>query len=158
VSDVQGRAVYALAEDGAGAIWVGTSGGLFVRPKGASAFTRFVPERVLEDEVSTETENEEVADETTSPPAVLSRESIRAIAIFRGRVYVAVFGRGIERIDEGKRTPVIGGVAAQNALSLAAEGEVALWVGAATGEVLRFDGSQTTPLALSDGQARWGSE
>ena len=158
VTEVQGRAVYALAEDGAGAVWVGTSSGLFVRPKGASAFTRFAPERVAEDEVSAEAESGGVADETASPPAVLSRESIRAIAIFRGRVYLAVFGRGIERIDEGRRTPVIGGAAAQNALCLAAEGEAALWVGAATGEVLRFDGSQMTPLILSDGQAKWGGE
>src|SRR5262249_51711211 len=39
VAELQGRSVYALVED-SGAVWAGTSGGLFVKPKGAANFLR----------------------------------------------------------------------------------------------------------------------
>src|SRR5262249_1533066 len=39
VAELEGRSIYALAES-EGAIWAGAGGGLFVKPKGASGFSR----------------------------------------------------------------------------------------------------------------------
>src|SRR5262249_61126437 len=39
VAELDGRSIYALAESD-GAVWAGAGGGLFVKPKGASGFSR----------------------------------------------------------------------------------------------------------------------
>jgi len=162
-AQVRGRAVYALAEDGAGAIWMGTSGGLFVKSKDASAFTSASPGRGAGDAITDETTPHEVSGETSPlnpQPSTLNqdRESVRALTVFRGRVHAAIFGRGIERIDDEQRVMVASDDAARRALCLAAEGESALWIGTMEGEVVRFDGTQTTPLKLASGQTGWGAE
>jgi signal transduction histidine kinase/ligand-binding sensor domain-containing protein len=161
VGEIRARSVYALLEDSAGALWAGTSSGLFVKPKDVDAFTLFAPGR---GEITGEAEASEAASETAIPPPpnppseMQERESVRALALFRGQVYAAVFGRGIERIEAGQRTLVLHDAAAQRTLCLAAEGETALWIGTAEGEVWRFDGTQATPLSLPQGQTGWGAE
>lgn len=160
---VRGRAVYALAEDGAGTIWMGTSSGLFVKPKDASAFAAVSAGHGAENLVTDETRSNEASSETAtlnpqSSTLNQDRQSVRALTVFRGRMYAAVFGRGIERIDEGQRVLVASDDAARRALCLAAEGESTLWIGTKEGEVMRFDGTQATPLKLASGQTNWGAE
>jgi len=169
VGELQGRSLYALAEDASGAIWAGTSSGLFVKSKTSSIFTRIssAPNTAI-----TTTNNHEpgqaesgepkppnAAAAAPQPTAPSTRESVRAITSFRGQVYAAVYERGIERIDAIRngqtgygRTPVLTDAAAQHAICLAAEGDAALWFGTADGELRRFDGSQTTSINLPDKQ------
>jgi signal transduction histidine kinase/ligand-binding sensor domain-containing protein len=163
VTEIGTRSVYALAEDGAGTLWVGTSSGLFTKSKDAHTFTLFAAEQGASDTITGETAANAAANETPTPPIPnpsptirnQERESVRALAMFRGQMYVAVFGRGIERIEQGQRKLVASEAAAQRAICLAAEGEAALWLGTSEGEVLRFDGSQVSSLKLDAG---WGAE
>src|SRR5438093_1749031 len=126
---------------------MGTSGGLFLKPKDASAFTSASPGRGAGDTMTDETTPHEASGETSilnPQPSILNqdRESVRALAVFRGRIHAAIFGRGIERIDDEQRVLVASDEAVRRALSLAAEGESALWIGTTEGEVVRFDGTQ----------------
>ncbi len=87
--------------------------------------------------------------------------SVRAILEFRGAVYLATFGRGLERLDEVGRTlvwptaaesltptaepspPSPAEAALQEVVSLAVVGE-ALWIGTARAGTLQFDGNRTS--------------
>jgi signal transduction histidine kinase/sugar lactone lactonase YvrE len=160
--ELQGRSIYALSEDSSGAIRAGTSGGLFVKPKTASAFSRFLsaPNAAITITNDHEVEppgsgdqQQPTDDATTSQPTVPStRESVRAITNFRGQVYAALYERGIERIDGDNRTPVLTDAAAQRAICFAVEGangnDTALWFGTTDGELWRFDGSKTASISL----------
>ena len=159
VSEIGTRSVYALIEDGAGTVWAGTSSGLFVKLKEAPTFKPFAAHSV-DEPANNETKVDETINAETSPsPNPQStvrnqeRESVRALTMFRGQIYATVFGRGVERIENGQRTLVISDEAVQHALCLAAEGERALWIGTAEGKVLRFDGQQAAPLKID-----WGTE
>ncbi len=172
ITEIENRSVYALFEDAAGAIWAGTSGGLFVKTRDAANFSRITDapntEITIEGEnASTSMPDSAAAGSSVNPPATVpsqsvippSKESVRAIASFRGQVYAAYFGRGIERIDGEKRVPVLPQLsepAAQRAICLAAEADQSLWVGTSDGELWRYDGSQfrqiETPLKQQPGQ------
>ncbi len=160
--ELQGRSIYALSEDSSGAIRAGTSGGLFVKPKTASAFSRFLSapnatimitnDHDVEPPGSGE-QQQPTDDAATSQPTVPStRESVRAITNFRGQVYAAFYERGIERIDGDHRTPVLTDAAAQRAICFAVESgdsnDAALWFGTTDGELWRFDGSKTVSISL----------
>ncbi|MEK7832270.1 MAG: two-component regulator propeller domain-containing protein, partial [Acidobacteriota bacterium] len=147
VAELENRSVYSLIEDAAGAIWAGTSDGLFVKSKDAASFIH-----VTETPTTTITiEGENSADDSALTPAnpksetPQSKESVRAVASFRGQVYAAFFGRGIERIDDNKLIPALpklNDAAARRAICLAVEGDKALWFGTSDGELWRYDGSQ----------------
>src|SRR5205085_10867090 len=132
-------------------------------PKDASAFTsdlsRHGAGNIITDEATSNETSSEIAT-LNSQSSILNqeRESVRALAVFRGRVHAAIFGRGIERIDDGQRVLVASDEAARRALCLAAEGESALWIGTMEGEVMRFDGTQGTLLKLVSGKTTWGAE
>jgi len=155
--ELQGRSIYALSEDSSGAIRAGTSGGLFVKPKTASTFSRvssapdatitITNEPGVEQPGSGEPQqpNDNNAPQPTTPSA---RESVRAITNFRGQVYAAFYERGVERIDGDHRTPILTDAAAQRAICFAVEGDTALWFGTTDGELWRFDGSKTTSISL----------
>nr|MDQ3012710.1 hypothetical protein [Acidobacteriota bacterium] len=150
VSELQTRSVYDLFEDGAGAVWAGTSSGLFVKTKSSASFVRVAspPETTItigDDAVVTDSAQSNPPPEAgTSDPAANPqfKESVRAIADFRQHVYAAFYERGIERIDVGKRVPVLNDAAARRAICLASESDQALWFGTADGELWRYDGSQ----------------
>jgi signal transduction histidine kinase/sugar lactone lactonase YvrE len=168
--ELQGRSIYALIEDASGAIWAGTSSGLFVKSKDISSFSRIssAPDTTItltnENEAGQSQSNDpsQPAGESTNPqsqsPNPQSRESVRAMAVFRGHRYAAVYERGIERIDGIQpgptgpngyvRVPVLTDAAAQHAVCLAAEGDAALWFGTTDGELRRYDGSQTVSINL----------
>ena len=181
VAELQGRSIFALAEND-GAVWAGASGGLFVKPKDASGFSRVpsAPSSTItitgadeaEPALSGQTQQpvsgqtqQPVSGQTQQPaqdpvapqPDVASeKESVRAIAGFRGQIYAAFFERGVERIESNAsgfaRSPVSTDAAARRAICFAVERrnntDAALWFGTASGELRRFDGSQTTSFAL----------
>ena len=141
------RAVYALAEDDAGAVWAGTSSGLFVR---YSAGAAFVPATGEASALPPETAEKEVA--RAEPAESRNRNSVRALVKFRGQIYALVFERGLERIEAGRRVPVLNNESLRRALCLAVEPgaagnpDAAIWIGTETGEVLRFDGDKASSL------------
>jgi len=157
VAEIQNRSVYALFEDQFGSVWAGTSSGLFVKNKETPIFARVseapktdisISETGAADSSSQSNPSSETvtADDTANPQSAIrnpqSKESVRAIASFRGHVYAAFFERGIERIDGGKRLPVLTDRAAQQAICLASEGDAVLWLGTSYGELWSYDGSQ----------------
>lgn len=172
VAEMQGRSIYALVENG-GAIWAGTSGGLFVKSKDSSGFTRVSsPETTITITSETEVEQPQAdssqpGDGSANPQSAIanpqSRESVRAIVSFRGQIYAAFYARGIERIENNAsgftRAPVLTDAAAQRAICLAVErdngADAALWFGTTDGELRRFapdNGSQTTSFTLPQKQ------
>jgi signal transduction histidine kinase/ligand-binding sensor domain-containing protein len=153
VIELQGRSVYTLHEDATGSVWVGTESGVFLRSKDSPAFSQFstAPEETgiaVTDEITGHQSTELPAD----PAKTQSRESVRALAGFRGAIYAAIFERGIEKLEttqEGKRqTPVLSNKSAKGAICFAVEGDKALWFGTIDGELGRFDGSKTTSYTL----------
>jgi signal transduction histidine kinase/ligand-binding sensor domain-containing protein len=152
VIELQGRAVYALHEDAEGAVWVGTDGGVFLRSKDSPGFSLFSTaphEPAITDENMGIIQSTEPA---ADPAKSQYKESVRALAGFRGALYAAIFGRGIEKLEateEGNRqTPVWSNKPAKGAICMAVEEDKALWFGTIDGELVRFDGSKTTSYTL----------
>ena len=138
--------VYTIAEDKDGRLLAGTSLGLYasdVRARDVTSETQF-----------TFLEGETIEGSTT--------DSVRVIKQFRGVSYAATFGRGVERV-EGERRALVWPTSNSNpgqreAVSLFVEGDTAMWIGTAGGEVLRFDGQSVTPvpgLEALKGSAVW---
>lgn len=165
VAELESRAVYSLFEDTAGAVWAGTSGGLFVKGKDAVAFARVTENPNTEITIESETSTMPAEASTTKPTtnagqlensqietrSLPSKESVRAVVSFRGQMYAAYFGRGIERIDAEKRVPALPKLnesAAQQAICLVAEADKALWYGTSDGELWRYDGSQSRRIEM----------
>ncbi|MGH9753230.1 MAG: sensor histidine kinase [Blastocatellia bacterium] len=174
VAELEGRSVYALAEHD-GAVWAGASGGLFVKPKGASGFSR-VPsatDAAITDAGADEAEQplpeepQQAKEEQATPPPDVSsakeifKETVRAIAGFRGQIYAAFHEGGVERIETTAsgftRVPALTDAAARRAICFAVErrdgSDAALWYGTADGELRRFDGSRTTSPTLPPKQS-----
>jgi signal transduction histidine kinase/ligand-binding sensor domain-containing protein len=159
IAELQGRSIYALAEDAAGAVWAGTSGGLFVKPNAASNFSRIAsaPKTVVTIEEPNAADPAPPPEIPPDPQATADdpqaeqpdvRESVRALAVFRGHVYAAFFERGLERLDGDRRVPVLGEAFARQAVCLASEGDAALWIGTAGGELWRFDGAKAQSIPV----------
>ncbi|HKQ08482.1 MAG TPA: two-component regulator propeller domain-containing protein [Blastocatellia bacterium] len=133
-----GTAIHAINEDAGGRLLVGTAAGLFIESSSqdhsppsrsplTTAFARF--------------------DE--------SSDSVRAIQRFRGALYVASFGRGLERLEANSRARVwpadTGDASLRQVVSLYAEGDRRLWIGTATAGVFVFDGASTRAADGLDG-------
>jgi signal transduction histidine kinase len=169
VAELEGRSIYALAESD-GAVWAGAVGGLFVKPKGASGFSR-VPSAADAEAVGPganeadrggQEEAQQPAQEQPPPPPDASpaketvKETVHAIAAFRGQIYAAFFESGVERIQSGPsgftRAPAFTDAAARRVKCFAVErlngADAALWYGTAEGELRRFDGSRTASFTL----------
>src|SRR5262249_30321695 len=156
---------FALVEN-EGAVWAGSSGGLFIKPKDAASFSRVpsAPSSTItitgadetEQPVQAETQQPAQDPVTPQPDIVSARESVRPIAGFRGQIYAAFFDGGVERIEKTAngfaRAPVLTDAAARRAICFAVERrnntDAALWFGNANGELRRFDGAQTTSFTL----------
>ena len=146
VQELSQSPVYAIAEDRNGRILVGAGNGLYraEKPSRESAGTLLL--KRLE-----------------SPGADASvGDSVRAIAQFQGATYIAVFGRGVERVGDGGRTLVWPNAQAdaqtREVVSLDADRNGKLWIGTALAGVFIFDGkAATTPPALGKlkGSAVW---
>jgi len=96
VSELAGRMVHAIAEDSQERLLVGTAGGLYAGVKSsgppADSGTGNSPRRFTRIG----------AESGGSSPS----DSVRAICEFRGATYIASFGRGVERLVDGRRTVV----------------------------------------------------
>ena len=147
-SEVEGfadKTVHALSEDARGRLLVGTSGGLYAgTPGGARGGAR-----TLEREVAAGPEAERAGAEAEKPggqpPKEKERgESVRAIRDFRGATHVAVYGRGVERLEGERRTlvwpPPEADAALREVTSLHAGDGARLWIGTARAGLYAFDG------------------
>jgi signal transduction histidine kinase/ligand-binding sensor domain-containing protein len=157
VIELQGRSVYTMHEDATGTVWAGTDSGVFLRSKDSPGFSQFstAPEET-ETALTDENTDRQSTELPADPAKTQSRESVRALAGFRGAIYAAILGRGIEKLEETqegkKQTPVLSNKSAKGAICFAVEGDKALWFGTIDGELGRFDGSKTTSYALQKKQ------
>lgn len=154
VQDLAHKTVYAIAEEDGGQLLVGSASGLYesTRPAHGTAGALRFKHVKAED-------NEDAAPEDDQP---LAGNSVRAISRFQGATYVATYGRGVERLDSGRRTliwPTAGADArAGEIVSLHADESGRLWIGTAAAGLFFFDGRQvaTDPsLAKLNGNAVW---
>jgi signal transduction histidine kinase/ligand-binding sensor domain-containing protein len=148
------RTIYAIAEDTRGRLLVGTSSGLYVDVKlqPGPAFEHSVTD------IEVEEEERQQAEEDAGRPG----ESVRAIRIFQGTPYIAIYGRGIERLGPDDRRTLVWPERNEPALrevtSLHADGDKRLCIGTARAGVFVFDGKQVTQepaLEKIKGRAVW---
>lgn len=119
--------IYSVAEDNRGRLLVGSASGFFVsngpsKDIGTLSFNRVEAGSGNADALG----------------------SIRAITQFRGSVYVASYGRGVERLDDNRLQNLWNANLAvpRDTISLFADGESRLLVGSASDGVLSFDGNE----------------
>ncbi|HEV7376523.1 MAG TPA: two-component regulator propeller domain-containing protein [Pyrinomonadaceae bacterium] len=146
VQELSQSPVYAIAEDRNGRIIVGAGSGLYRAEKPSRDGTGTLSLKRLE-----------------SPNADASvGDNVRAIAQFQGAIYIAVFGRGVERVNDAGRTLVWPNAQAdaqtREVVSLHADRNGKLWIGTALAGVFIFDGKAATTLPALDklkGSAVW---
>jgi signal transduction histidine kinase/ligand-binding sensor domain-containing protein len=148
VAEIQGRAVYALLEQD-GVLWAGTRSGLFRKAADRPTFERVPLETVPLTEPAPGIELETFE----NPPSAIrnppSRESIRALAFWRGALYVAVYDRGLARLAADQPVTWLSGDRDLNSvLCLTPEGEQALWIGSSVSKLWRYDGTQFAEIDL----------
>ena len=144
IQEMARRIIYAMTEDRRGRLLVGTASGLYRTQRAAreneSGDTRF--ERV---EINYEEEDEQL------PEA----DSVRALAQFQGAIYLANFGRGLERLETDDYRTLVWPDAAADArtrevVSLYAESDKRLWIGTASAGLFFFDGKEVKSDAALD--------
>jgi signal transduction histidine kinase/ligand-binding sensor domain-containing protein len=126
-SDFIGKTIFGIAETDDGRLLVGTANGLFVNGKLQSP----------------------VVDRKQDA------ESVRAIRQFQNKIYLAIYGRGVEAIENNLRPIVFPASEADARLrevtSLHAERNEKLWIGTAQSGVFIFDGKRfSQDAALAD--------
>ncbi|MDQ2921974.1 MAG: ATP-binding protein, partial [Acidobacteriota bacterium] len=129
VAGLGGNIIYSLAEDNSGRLLVGSAGGFFVGPT-LSRETKLEPQTFTRFE--------------TSSGNVDGVGSIRSIAQFRGAVYIASYGRGVEKFEANRLTNIwsANSTIPRDVISLFAEGDRRLLVGTATDGVFAYDGAE----------------
>ncbi len=137
VENLADKTVHAISEDARGRLLVGTSDGLYAGTAGEG--------RALERQEAEGTDAARPGLEDPKPEVRRERvESVRAIREYRGATYVAVFDRGVERIDGERRTlvwpPRDSDAALREVTSLHAEGNARLWIGTAGAGLYAFEG------------------
>jgi signal transduction histidine kinase/ligand-binding sensor domain-containing protein len=132
--DLERNVIYAVAEDNSGRLLVGSAGGFYVAQKSVSGTT-------LEDQTFTRLEAGSGAADATG--------SIRAIVPFQGGLYIASYGRGIERFEDSRLTflPQNESPGAREVISLFADGN-RLLIGTANAGVFVFDGQEARSDSL----------
>lgn len=126
VTELSRSIIYALAEDKNGRLLVGSASGFYVGQSSG---------------LGANNPNQFFAHIESASGAVDAPGSVRAIAQFRGATYIATFGRGVERMDEGRAKRVWQGNGSETpeAISLSADGDQRLFIGTTKG-VVTFDG------------------
>ena len=160
------KTVHALAEDARGRLLVGTSDGLYA---GAAGGGRTLERQEAEgpEAARASLENLQPRESPEGLKAEARRErveSVRAIREHRGATYVAVYERGVERIDGERRTlvwpPRDSDAALREVTSLHAEAGGRLWIGTAGAGLYASEGASARRAfgeALR-GQAVWAVE
>jgi signal transduction histidine kinase/ligand-binding sensor domain-containing protein len=116
--------IYSFIEDKSGRLIVASASGLYVAPKQSTR---------LEDQTFSRLEAG-----SGNADAV---GSVRAVAQFRGATYFAIYGRGIERLDNGRSTLTWpANINTREIISLMPDGEDRLLIGTASEGVLTSDG------------------
>ena len=125
--EIGARPVYSIAETGPDQILAGTTQGLFssISAKSDAEPLSFAPMYRLREGVE-------------------AGDSIRGICWFQGAVYIASFGRGLEKLDASTRT-IIWPIDAPSSrerevVSLYKESEERLWIGTADSSLFIYDG------------------
>ncbi len=131
INDLSRNIIYCLAEDEAGRLLIGSAAGFFVGPKLTSDL---------------QLESQKFARIEASSGAADAVGSIRAIARFRGAIYLASYGRGLERFADNRVTSVWPNDAntTREIISLFADGDLRLLLGTGKDGVLSFDGEKTS--------------
>jgi len=153
VAELKGKVVHSIGGDSSGRLLVGTASGLFEGQK-LSTRRRKGNFESTAGRAFVRIEN--------APGTV---DNIRAINLFQGAVYIANFGRGVERLDGSKRTLVwpdesASGAREREVVSLHAESN-SLWIGTAEAGVFSFDGKLAKAEHALDeliGAAVWSIE
>jgi signal transduction histidine kinase len=129
VAGMGGNIIYGLAEDNSGRLLVGSAGGFFVGPTLAA-------DTKLESQTFTRFES--------SSGSIDGVGSVRSLAQFRGAVYIASYGRGVEKFEANRLTNIwsANSTIPRDVISLFAEGERRLLVGTATDGVFVYDGDE----------------
>ncbi len=144
VNNLSRSAIYSVTEDSTNHLLVGAATGFY-------AGQRAAPGIDVKDESFSRLE--------TGPGEVDAAGNVRAIATFQNDIYIATYGRGLERV-EGSRARLIwpanvDSTHDREAVSLFAEGDNRLLIGTLRDDVYAFDGRQTqvdasfTPLKNS---------
>lgn len=143
VEACRNRAIHALSQDSPRVILVGTSSGLFQFDAQSLAL---IPVEAVRDEL----------------PAVPGTESCRAMGRFRGKLYLAMYGRGVELIEDTHRRliwPRPGDSEAfRKVTSLLVDSEERLLIGTAESGMFEYDGTAVKPLTNAKsllGKAIW---
>ncbi|MFN2498003.1 MAG: two-component regulator propeller domain-containing protein [Pyrinomonadaceae bacterium] len=129
VSDLSRNIIYCIAEDDNDRLLIGSAAGFFVGPKLTSDI---------------QLESQTFARIEASSGAADAVGSIRAIARFRGAIYLASYGRGLERYADNRVTLVWPNDpnTSRDIISLYADGDLRLLLGTSKDGVISFDGAQ----------------
>jgi len=129
VNDLARNIIYCLAQDNSGRLLVGSAGGFYVGPALSSA---------------TQLESETFSRLEASSGNADAVGGIRAIAPFRGSIYIASYGRGLERLEGNRLTSIWPNDPAitREVISICPDGDKRLLVGTAKDGVVIFDGQQ----------------
>ena len=143
VQELSQSPVFAIAEEKGGRVLVGAGNGLYRSEKHGNAPDAFRLKHV----------------ESSGGD---SGDSVRVITQFQGATYIAVFGRGVERLNDQGRTLVWPDAQrdaqARDVVSLHADKSGRLFIGTALAGVFIFDGKTTTTVPALDklkGAAVW---
>ena len=158
----QGKTVFAIAEDDAGRLLVGSSTGLYLDVKPEQPKPQIEEEIIDESTLpieglssSSQTPQASPAQQpqptpTPQPP----NESVRAIEAFQNSLYIAIYGRGVERLDGRRRTLVWPTDSTDSHLRevtcLHADADGKLWIGTAHAGVFYLTGRQVNQVATLD--------
>ena len=125
VAELSRNIIYAITEDKSGRLLVGSASGFYVAQKQADR---------LEEQTFTRVEASSGNADATG--------SIRAITNFRGTTHLASYGRGVERFDERRTSPVGPNSTgtARDVVSLLSDNDDRLLIGTTKDGVLAFDG------------------
>ena len=128
VEELARNIIYSIAEDDFGHLLVGSASGFYVSQQSQrnSAAKAFAFTRV-----------------EASPGSADGIGSVRDIARFRGQIFIASFGRGVEQYHDGRVKNVWPKEAPTDVLSLFADSDSRLIVGTAKEGVLLFDGQKS---------------
>ncbi|MBA3322905.1 MAG: hypothetical protein H0T45_15855, partial [Pyrinomonadaceae bacterium] len=144
IEELGRQTIYALAEDARGRLLVGTAGGLY------AGSTSSPPVASEADDNNREASAPEPATTNNRGGAAAG---VRAISVFQGQTYIAVYGRGVERLD-GERRALVWPLADANrdeslteVTALHADGPNRLWIGTARAGVFLYEGGRVSPAA-----------
>jgi signal transduction histidine kinase/ligand-binding sensor domain-containing protein len=135
VKEFAGKPIYSIIEDSQKRLLIGTASGLYVgeRTPGVTSSDYFAG-RVIFSRLESETGNS---------------DSIRSLCEFQGAIYLAVYGRGVERLDGSRRILVFPADAdspkRQQVISLSSAHNEHLVIGTAEAGVYLFEGKQAVP-------------